>query len=464
MDILNIQALIKEGKIVKAEDIDPSKAYIQIGVFQPGNRQNGAGNANTFAPYVIQLDQVAGEGAPCQTTFGIDPRFLGPEVYFEKFDYVPKVDVIIPGGLEITRGNNQGLYNAAQEGSYTEPSPLGTLWNSIYTDATQYSEGNISNLQNRTYDIWVNSVDGNPPHAVDTFELIMWAQCCDRYFLIKMVKWTPNNNGGGFAYTRQEILIPTVKWDRPPFTPEAVDKVSPYLTLKRDNIRGIYNAVTETKYDRYGDISPKGTRWNSVYTDPTNYGWSNLTNVENRVYGTWREAVNANPPGELGTELIMHDVADNKYYKVYFNEWNVGDGGGANGQVGMFRTLIPLNCGVTFASGKKMNDLPAASGGPVVDGNGNLIVADSSNNTVSVGPGGTHLVDNFSGTVIVNDHYDGGMEYWICGGGDCQLFVKTSAAPGNSTFLMSGSGYEWTNVDNLNGPFTFTVVKTRNGS
>lgn len=101
---------------------------------------------------------------------------------------------------------------------------------------------------------------------------------------------------------------------------------------------------------------------------------------------------------------------------------------------------------------------------PTLDADGNLITVDNSNNTVNVAPGGTHLVDNFSGTVIVNDHYDGGMEMWICGGGDCKLVQITSASPGNSTFTMNGSGYEWTNVDNLNGPFTFTVVKTRNGS
>lgn len=28
----------------------------------------------------------------------------------------------------------------------------------------------------------------------------------------------------------------------------------------------------------------------------------------------------------------------------------------------------------------------------------------------------------------------------------------------------NSNGYEWTNVDNLNGQFTFTVIKTRQGS
>ena len=105
--------------------------------------------------------------------------------------------------------------------------------------------------------------------------------------------------------------------------------------------------------------------------------------------------------------------------------------------------------------------IPAPVPEPVIDSEGNLIVADSSNDTVNVGPGGTQNIPNFSGMVIVTDHFEGGIELWICGGGDCALLKTTSAAPGNSTFTQNGNGYEWTNVDNLNGPFTFTVIKTR---
>ena len=112
-------------------------------------------------------------------------------------------------------------------------------------------------------------------------------------------------------------------------------------------------------------------------------------------------------------------------------------------------------------------DILAGAGGGCcfVDADGNYIAANSSNDLVDVANGASHDIPNFSGMVIVNDHFDGGIETWICGGGDCTLISKTSAAPGNSTFTQSGSnGYEWTNVDNLNGPFTFTVIKTREGA
>jgi|LauGreDrversion4_2_1035121.scaffolds.fasta_scaffold134994_3 hypothetical protein len=103
---------------------------------------------------------------------------------------------------------------------------------------------------------------------------------------------------------------------------------------------------------------------------------------------------------------------------------------------------------------------------PVIDAEGNLIVADSSNDTVAVANGASHLIDNFSGMLIVNDHYDGRVETWIAGGGDGVLLGYTNvvAGPCNSTLAMASNGYEWTNVDNMTGPFTFTVVKTRSGN
>lgn len=103
---------------------------------------------------------------------------------------------------------------------------------------------------------------------------------------------------------------------------------------------------------------------------------------------------------------------------------------------------------------------------PVNDGQDNLVIADNSSLTANVGPGSTHLIDNFSGMLIVNDHYDGRVETWICGGGDGILlgYTNVGAGPCTSTLTIISNGYEWHNNDNLIGPFTFTVIKTRNGA
>lgn len=58
MDIVKIQALISQGKIVTSTDVDPTKVYVQVGVYQEGTRQQASGDANAYAPYVISLDEI----------------------------------------------------------------------------------------------------------------------------------------------------------------------------------------------------------------------------------------------------------------------------------------------------------------------------------------------------------------------------------------------------------------------
>lgn len=60
MDIVKIQALISQGKIVTSTDVDPTKVYVQVGVYQEGTRQQASGDANAYAPYVISLDEIIG--------------------------------------------------------------------------------------------------------------------------------------------------------------------------------------------------------------------------------------------------------------------------------------------------------------------------------------------------------------------------------------------------------------------
>ena len=60
MDQFKVQALIAQGDLVTASDIDASKSYLQVGVFQEGNRQKGPGNANAYAPYAIPVSEMGG--------------------------------------------------------------------------------------------------------------------------------------------------------------------------------------------------------------------------------------------------------------------------------------------------------------------------------------------------------------------------------------------------------------------
>jgi len=72
-----------------------------------------------------------------------------PTVYFTKSNYGSEVDIIYSGSVEITRGNNGGIYNAAVESGWNDSvSPENTEWNSIYTESTNgsyFQDNNIGN-------------------------------------------------------------------------------------------------------------------------------------------------------------------------------------------------------------------------------------------------------------------------------------------------------------------------------
>lgn len=406
----------------------------------------------------------------CIKKFGLDYTTVGPKVSFTKPNYNTGIkDVIIQDALVFARGNNQGIYNAQNESSYDNGiSPLDTEWNSEFTDPDNYGWGKLGDVNTRVFSSFVNALDGSIGALIVGRELVFRHTPTGRLWLIKFTEWTQGGNGGGFSYDRYEIF-PTTHFYRPTQKPLIVDKISEGLIIKRDNNRGIYNAVLENEYDADNNLSPKGTEWNSIYTDSTNFGWHNLSQVRNRKFGTWREAVDANPPGAVSDnlELVMHDLSTDLYWTVQFTDWGAN---GNNGEVGYVRQLIPQDCGIIFNDGTYMASASASTPSccPVLDDNKNLIIDDNSDNLVDVGSGEKHYINNFSGMLIVNDHYDGRVEMWIAGGGDGILisYTNVGAGPCTNTVFMDGpgNGYYWTNNDNLTGPFTFTVIKTRQGS
>jgi len=58
MTLYNIQTLIKQGKIVDVANLDPTESYLELAVYQEGNRKIGPGNANSYPSYVISLKEL----------------------------------------------------------------------------------------------------------------------------------------------------------------------------------------------------------------------------------------------------------------------------------------------------------------------------------------------------------------------------------------------------------------------
>lgn len=463
MDILNFLSWIAGKKRVVTSV--PDDSLIPVGVRNP---QRG----DLYTTVGIKKSDLIPEISPLD--LGFKPGSIGPKVSFRKSTGKTNRDIIIPGLLEITRGNNGGgIYNAAVESSFNGGiSPENTTWNTQYTTDTNTSWSPLWDLENRTFEKWrqaSRTPEGSyaPPQYVGMPAVMKYDDGnIVKYYLIMFTEWGVGSyDEYNFAYDRYEIL-PMIQFNKADYDNTAVSIVSEGVHLKRDNNGALYNAVNEPYFE--DGVSPRNTKWNSIYTDSRTdyYGFNDLSNLESRVYTDFVSALDGSVGNNvLNTDLIMWDMTTDLYYKVRFGGWtNNNNGGGFIYR----RTVIPQSESVKFADGTVMNTAPVTSGGttccPTLDSEGNLIIGDNSANTVNVGPGGTHDIPNFSGFLLVNDHYDGGVETWIAGGGDtiCLGATNTGGGPVGSSLAINGTGYTWTNDSNMTGPFTFTVIKTRN--
>jgi len=155
--------------------------------------------------------------ATAATVWAWDP---GTNFDFEKQDYEdPTLEDNqdrITDNVWITRGDNQGLYNAENESSFSYGfSPSDTQW-------ADGSATNYESLTFRTWFQWACTDTGDcplgasgPPDKVNV-DAVLHLITDDVYIDIKFLAWTsgsgdPNSNpGGGFSYTRANGLLPTV--------------------------------------------------------------------------------------------------------------------------------------------------------------------------------------------------------------------------------------------------------------
>jgi hypothetical protein len=101
----------------------------------------------------------------------------------------------------LTRGNNQGLYNAATENSYNDfASPADTEW----------AFGTTSNISNLTFSSWEDAIDSEPIDNMLNENMVVHLITDDIYLDIKFTAWTIGQGGGGpggggFTYRRSRI-------------------------------------------------------------------------------------------------------------------------------------------------------------------------------------------------------------------------------------------------------------------
>lgn len=153
---------------------------------------------------------VGGGGGPvCDITMTPQtPAVLGAIVPFTNLNNTETVDPVIPGVLEITRGQSGGgIYNTILEFGYNNGvSPADTEWNSLYVDPVNNGHGDLTTLTTRTYTNWVEALDFQAGNTIVGLPMVMHVISTDQYFLVTFNQWSSGGSGGGFEYTRQEVI------------------------------------------------------------------------------------------------------------------------------------------------------------------------------------------------------------------------------------------------------------------
>jgi len=258
-------------------------------------------------------------------------------------------------------------------------SPFGTLWNvDGWTDLSDYETREYRSFLKVANDFgYFNNITGQ--------ELIMKDDINNKYYKLIFDSWTGGANGGGFSYSRAEItgtnsIGTTVSFIKTDYGNE-VDIIDNNIQITRNNRYAIYNLAFEynigsypqwNSYDyevsvynpvdskiyaydysqnnivvldselRFLDLyditssSPAGTLWNTPYIG-TSSGFSDLSDYQTRKYRSFKRSLDgASPKGGsnnwyiniVGTEMVMHDTINDKYYKFIFDYWNNSSTGG----------------------------------------------------------------------------------------------------------------------------------------
>ena len=269
---------------------------------------------------------IPGDGDPL-TGFGISPQFsssdtnniwTGASIEFEKCDYgSPELEANqdrITDNLWITRGDNQGLFNAAVESGFN--------WSSNGPTGTQWASGNLTmDVSTLNFMSWRDAVGYNPPSSVGQ-TYVVYSSLDDVYFEITFTSWTQNNQGGGFSYTRSTPKV----WSGDPITftkddyadwtlEENQDRISENVIITRQDNQSIFNIAVE---DSYGSGAPTNTLWAA--------GSSELLPL--LTFDSFVNTVNNNPQASIGQPMVMYSVLDDIYIDVTIESWTGSNSGG----------------------------------------------------------------------------------------------------------------------------------------
>jgi hypothetical protein len=247
----------------------------------------------------------------------------------------------IDTGVSFTRENQGGLFNIETEETWDSGiSPAGTFWNADGWD-------NLKNYKERDYVTFTEALKGEIGNRILDAELIMWDTINDKYYLFDFSAWTQGAAGGGFSYTRREIINPNF-FQKKDYGSEVDilvedDGEGSGIGITRGNNQGIFNPYREENWTT--EISPSGTLWNIE-------GWDDFSNIQERTYTNFYNIYD----GGLGyfapgSKTILYIPDTNEYYAIHWISWTRGGMGGGFSYFRYKINLDQLKEGVKFSDG-----------------------------------------------------------------------------------------------------------------
>ena len=229
----------------------------------------------------------------------------------------------ITSNVCITRGDQQGLFNAVSQSEYDYPGPAGTEW--------RRGDCNAPQTVNMTW------YDAASPRSFDSdltrmlaTPVCMYLPEDDKYYDVQFKSWQ-SGGGGGFSYSRTNADDGTVDFEKAeqpifPSYPDCIDAgtcdcIAPDVCLTRGLYRGLYNAYSEEEPDYDSELE---------YTSPLGTLWAKGTCADTAgtpdEFDSWIEVAaprlfDDNQYGMMAQPFCIYLPDYEAYYDIHFNTW-----------------------------------------------------------------------------------------------------------------------------------------------
>lgn len=145
MDVYNIQTLIAQEKLLQIADLNPNETYLELGVYQEGNRKIGPGNANSYPSYVVTLQDVLSSAGGGGGTWGSITGLLSNQLDLQAA-LNSKYDASNPAGYITSASLSQVVFTSTIDLNSTGVQTIATLPSGLYTPEKAYVSQASMNL------------------------------------------------------------------------------------------------------------------------------------------------------------------------------------------------------------------------------------------------------------------------------------------------------------------------------